>query len=137
MMNENMKTALRALQDGAPADGRSVAALKRRDWADEEGKITHDGWEAYLDAVPTSKMTLIVLGTALHKVYAGPGRQASFPKGTRMTVVFAGSNKKGQRWYDCFASAEFGIVRVYQNRDHKIQTVRVPSEDLEDATISA
>jgi len=137
-MNERQKIALRAVKDGAPADGRTVAALQRRGWVDESGRVTHEGWEEYLDSVETSTLTLLTLGTPLYRVPTTQrGVYASFPKGTRLTVVFGGrEGKRQQRWYDCYADTRFGVIRVYQNNAHKIETVRVPKEEIHEETIA-
>lgn len=132
-MNSNQIQALISLSTGLLADGRSVAALKRQGYVDEEGKLTPTGRSVYLDNVETQDVYTLVLGTALNGVRVGK-RVYSLPKGTALMALFTGRMRSGQKWYDCYYAQEqaFPIIRVLHNSAHKISITRVPLSEFAD-----
>jgi len=127
-MNENMLKALQAIGRDEKADGRSVVALKKRGLITEDGKLTLDGREAFLDSVETEIMHTIILGTPLSGVKNNAGKKGTLQKGTELIVVYAGRTKDRykQRWADCFLSKDFPLIRVLNNRAHRFRQQRVP-----------
>ncbi|KKN51647.1 hypothetical protein LCGC14_0620550 [marine sediment metagenome] len=130
-MNSNQIQALIALSTGLLADGRSVAALKRQGYVDEEGKLTPTGKSVYLDNVETRDVYTLVLGTALNGIRVGK-RVYSIHKGAVLIALFAGTTKNNQKWYDCYYAQEqaFPIIRVLHNSAHKISITRVPLTEI-------
>ena len=120
-MNENMRKALEALSVGEPADGRSVAALKKRGLVSEDGTLT----EAGVTACGGDMGVSLTLGTPLGSVRDRQGKTNTLPKGTKLIVVFAGRDKRHQKWADCFLNSNYPLIRVLDNRMHKIVEERV------------
>lgn len=129
-MNIGMEKALQAVVKGVKADGRSINALKRRGLIDEDGTLTHAGRVAYLDSVECADVYTLTLGTPLYKVQALDGKFYKIDKGAVLVALYAGM-KKHQKWYDCFVSTQFPIVRVLYHRSHKVEKNRVPLEELQ------
>ena len=130
-MNSNQIQALIALSTGLLADGRSVVALKRQGYVDEEGKVTSTGRSVYLDNVETRDVYTLVLGTALNGIRVGK-RMYSITKGAVLIALFAGMTKGNQKWYDCYYAEGYPVIRVYHNSAHKVSITRVPLSELAD-----
>ncbi len=128
-MNSNQIQALISLSTGLLADGRSVAALKRQGYVDEEGKLTPTGRSVYLDNVETQDVYTLVLGTALDGIRVGK-RVYSIHKGAVLIALFAGTTKNNQKWYDCYYAEGYPVIRVLHNSAHKISKTRVPLTEI-------